>query len=156
MGAQVYNQRIERLRFSPVPQVSQASRKVVGARRIKRNLFGSVKAESVKEIFNKVMDEHVEQKSKTWNFNFAKDEPMNGRFKWEHLAPPNVEGLRLQESRRANRIDEVIPMEVLMDERAELANKGTRINVTNSAMKQLLITDYMKPRKRTHGRLKEQ
>lgn len=97
MGAQVYNQMIQRVHQSPAPPRIQASMRPKPGRinRAKANLFGKVESASLKQYVDQHIKEHMEAKSKKWGFNFQTEQPLeNGQFEWERVqrtvpvAPP--------------------------------------------------------------------
>uniref|UniRef100_A0A2M4CGZ1 Putative cyclin-dependent kinase inhibitor n=1 Tax=Anopheles darlingi TaxID=43151 RepID=A0A2M4CGZ1_ANODA len=143
MGAQVYNRMIEqRLHHTPPPiGISAANRPISSATntaRIKRNLFGRVDSTSVKLFVEEQIASQNEEKRKKWNFDFSTGRPdENGSYKWERVANPltvspssaMVTLTRAAHTfsagrRRGPMVDEQepLPMENLMDERAEKAN----------------------------------
>lgn len=66
---------------------------------VKRNLFGTVDHQQIKEDLQKELARISEEKSKTWNFDFKNFKPLPpGRYKWERV------GKRLQTRRSSTEL----------------------------------------------------
>lgn len=152
MGAQVYNQMIQRVHQSPAPPRFQASMRPKPGRinRAKANLFGKVESASLKQYVDQHIKEHMEAKSKKWGFDFQTERPLdNGQFEWErvqttvpvaapamitltqaaHVIPPAAGSslrrghpLRRSHGSSSSSTSRDLTMEELMDERANRAN----------------------------------
>ena len=57
---------------------------------VRRNLFGTVDHEQIRDDLNREMNSILEEKKRKWNFDFENCQPLPGRFKWERV------GKRLQ------------------------------------------------------------
>ncbi|XP_078379313.1 uncharacterized protein LOC144662394 [Oculina patagonica] len=57
---------------------------------VKRNLFGTVDHEQIRDDLNREMSRILEEKKRKWNFDFENFQPLPGRYKWERV------GKRLQ------------------------------------------------------------
>ncbi|XP_040472449.1 cyclin-dependent kinase inhibitor 1-like [Falco naumanni] len=50
-----------------------------------RNLFGPVDHHQLKNDFEDLMRQHLEEVQERWNFNFETETPLEGQFKWERV-----------------------------------------------------------------------
>lgn len=57
---------------------------------VRRNLFGTVDHEQIRDDLNREMSRILEEKKHKWNFDFENCQPLPGRYKWERV------GKRLQ------------------------------------------------------------
>ena len=57
---------------------------------VRRNLFGTVDHEQIRDDLNREMSRILEEKKRKWNFDFENCQPLPGRYKWERV------GKRLQ------------------------------------------------------------
>lgn len=57
---------------------------------VRRNLFGTVDHEQIRDDLNREMNSILEEKKRKWNFDFENCQPLPGRYKWERV------GKRLQ------------------------------------------------------------
>lgn len=78
MGAQVYNQMIQRVHQPPAPPRIKTSMRPALSRvnRVKCNLFGKVESDVVKQFVDQKIKEQIDSKSKKWGFDFANGRPM--------------------------------------------------------------------------------
>ncbi|XP_053313502.1 cyclin-dependent kinase inhibitor 1-like [Spea bombifrons] len=60
-------------------QASGSSHKVC------RNIFGSVDHDQLKADFEKHMKSAAEEAKQRWNFDFANEAPLEGKYKWEKM-----------------------------------------------------------------------
>ncbi|XP_015740412.1 cyclin-dependent kinase inhibitor 1 [Coturnix japonica] len=60
-----------------------------------RNLFGPVDHEQIRNDFEELLRQQLEEAQRRWNFNFETETPLDGHFKWERVLmaeqPPRVE-----------------------------------------------------------------
>ena len=57
---------------------------------VKRNLFGTVDHEQIRDDLDRELQLISEEKKRKWNFDFENCQPLRGRYKWERV------GKRLQ------------------------------------------------------------
>uniref|UniRef100_A0A182Q9C4 Cyclin-dependent kinase inhibitor domain-containing protein n=1 Tax=Anopheles farauti TaxID=69004 RepID=A0A182Q9C4_9DIPT len=134
MSAQVYNQMIERLHYSPIPPIKRYNRTIPAKsllKRTKRNLFGAVESESVKKFAEEHIREVNEAKQRRWNYDFSKDRPTDGPLQWERVNPLPMVTLTtaahvvpIRGSNRSGSDGAVLSADELMDERADRANRS--------------------------------
>ncbi|XP_052900212.1 cyclin-dependent kinase inhibitor 1B [Anopheles moucheti] len=140
MGAQVYFNMMETLHCSVPPPVKighRHSATKTKLTRTKRNLFGAVKSDEVKQIYVAQMQLQEEEKKQKWNFDFRHGIPLNGTMQWEQvnrvpvvpiwstqaahvLTVANSSGVKRTSSISS---EDCLSSEELLDERAERANR---------------------------------
>uniref|UniRef100_A0A182PBX1 Cyclin-dependent kinase inhibitor domain-containing protein n=1 Tax=Anopheles epiroticus TaxID=199890 RepID=A0A182PBX1_9DIPT len=154
MGAQVYNQTIERLHYSPVPPPVKSYKRHSPAKsllnRTKRQLFGKVEPTAYREYVESHMRQVSEEKMKKWNFDFTNDKPIDGPLQWEPMGRNRVPvvtltaaahvisgtaGVRRQNSSSSSSSSiSFLSSDELMDERAERANRDSSIESHNESL----------------------
>lgn len=156
MGAQVYNQTYERLHYSPVPRPLKSYQRTTPAKslvnRTKRNLFGPVEPESSKQFADAHIRQVTEEKGQRWNYDFFRDQPLEGSLHWvpvnprpmvtltsaAHVVPHRPRFDILRRSISSGRSDSDrdsadFSADELMDERAERANRSVDDDVRDEA-----------------------
>ncbi|XP_053659636.1 uncharacterized protein LOC128708681 [Anopheles marshallii] len=147
MGAQVYFNKMETLYCSVPPpvKISHRQHSVTKTKltRTKRNLFGAVKSDEVKQIYVAQMLLQEEEKKQKWNFDFRHGIPLNGKMQWEQvnrvpvvpiwstqaahvLTIANSSGVKRTSSVSS---EDCVSSEELLDERAERANRDIGVDV---------------------------
>uniref|UniRef100_A0A182XRL2 Cyclin-dependent kinase inhibitor domain-containing protein n=1 Tax=Anopheles quadriannulatus TaxID=34691 RepID=A0A182XRL2_ANOQN len=158
MGAQVYNQTIERLHYSPVPPIKNYKRLSPAKsllNRTKRNLFGSVEPKAFMDYYKSQMQKASEEKRKKWNFNFNLEKPLDGPLQWEpvgtnrvpvvtltqaaHVIPGTRRpaGLERSSSSTSSSSVDILSSDELMDQRAERANRGSSVETLDGSLSSL-------------------
>ncbi|XP_040164772.1 cyclin-dependent kinase inhibitor 1B-like [Anopheles arabiensis] len=174
MGAQVYNQTIERLHYSPVPPIKNYKRLSPAKsllNRTKRNLFGSVEPKAFMDYYKSQMQKASEEKRKKWNFNFNLEKPLDGPLQWEpvgtnrvpvvtltqaaHVIPGTRRpaGLERSSSSTSSSSADILSSDELMDQRAERANRGSSVESLDGSLSSLSSPrprrrEFLKERKR--------
>lgn len=94
MAAQVYNQMVERLCYSPAPAPVKTSKRLSPPKSrvnsAKRNLFGAVQREEFNAFYDMQMKQENKQKMEKWNFDFQQGVAKDGPFRWELARATNI------------------------------------------------------------------